>query len=45
MLKSLWILIAMPIENITPSQNQGRLFEERLSKTLNPPFQIANATL
>ena len=26
----------MPIENITPSQNQGRIFEERLSKKLNP---------
>jgi IS5 family transposase len=25
----------MPIENITPSQNQGRLFEERLSKKLS----------
>ncbi len=26
----------MPIENIAPSQNQGRLFEESLSKKLNP---------
>ncbi len=25
----------MPIENISPSQNQGRLFEEKLSKKLS----------
>ncbi len=30
----------MPIENITPSQNQGRLFEERLSKKLNPKNKL-----
>jgi IS5 family transposase len=30
----------MPIENITPSQNQGRLFDERLSKKLNPKNKL-----
>jgi hypothetical protein len=30
----------MPIENIAPSQNQGCLFEERLSKKLNPKNKL-----
>lgn len=30
----------MPIENITPSQKQGRLFEDRLSKRLNPKNKL-----
>jgi transposase, IS5 family len=30
----------MPRENIAPSQNQGRLFEERLSKKLNPKNKL-----
>ena len=30
----------MPIENITPSQKQGRLFEDRLFKRLNPKNKL-----
>ncbi len=30
----------MPIENITFSQKQGRLFEEKLSRTLNPKNKL-----
>lgn len=30
----------MPIENIAPSQNQSRLFEEKLSKKLNPKNKL-----
>ena len=30
----------MPIENITSSQNQGRLFDEKLSKKLRPENKL-----
>lgn len=35
MAKSLWILEIMPIENVTFSQQQGKLFEEKLSAKLS----------
>lgn len=40
MAKSLWILEIMPIENITFSQQQGKLFEEKLSTKLNPKNKL-----